>query len=86
LADVSLADATRAVEKMDGTHQMLPHHKRIETWRRYMAPFRPLAPLWIKENARLWRGEASNAHHLDIKRFHNFFSMASNVLGERGVK
>ncbi|SRR5260221_449896 len=86
LADVSLADAESAIEKMDSNHQMLPHHKRIETWRRYLAPFRPLAPLWIKGNARLWRGEASNAHHLDIVRFDNFFSMASNVLGERGVK
>jgi predicted nucleic acid-binding protein len=86
LADVSLADAESAVKKMDGIHQMLPHHKRIEIWRRYLAPFRPLASLWMRENARLWRGEASNAHHLDIARFHNFFSMAGNVLGERSLK
>jgi len=85
LANVSLADAVNAIEKMDGNYHMLSHHKRVEIWRRYLAPFRPMAPLWVKDNVRLWRGEAKNAHYLDVERFKIFFSMASNVLGERGI-
>ncbi len=85
LADISLTEATNAVDAMDGSQSMLPHHKRVEIWRRYLAPFRPLARLWAVDNAHIWRGEVGNAHRLDLVRFNNFFDLAENVLGKGSV-
>lgn len=85
LADISLSEARKAVEAMDGSREMLPHHKRVEIWRRYLAPFRPLTSLWAVENVQIWRGEAGNAHRLNLARFNNFFNLAENVLGKGSV-
>jgi hypothetical protein len=51
---------------MDGAGNMLPHRKRAELWRRYLAPFFPLSRLWNIDGVHLWRGEASNAHKLNF--------------------
>ena len=81
LADVSRLVAEEAVNNMDGAGNMLPHRKRAELWRRYLAPFFPLSRLWNIDGVHLWRGEASNAHKLNITQFHSFFDQAQAVLG-----
>lgn len=81
LADISRLAAEEATNNMDGAGAMLPHRKRTELWRRYLAPFRPLSRLWNLDNAHLWRGEAGNAHKLDVNRFQGFFDHARAVLG-----
>lgn len=83
LADISKLAAEESVNKMDNNGQMLPHRKRSELWRRYLAPFRPLARLWPLENTRLWRGEAGNAHPLNLTQFHPFLQHAQTVLGNQ---
>lgn len=81
LADVSQLAAEEAVDKMDGSGNMLPHRKRTELWKRYLAPFRPLIGLWGVTDARLWRGEAGNAHPMNLNIFRGFMEHAQSVLG-----
>lgn len=81
LADVSKLDAETAVNKMDNNGQMIQYRKRMELWKRYLAPFRPLPRLWGVEYARLWRGEAGNAHPLNISVFQNLFEHTEAIFG-----
>lgn len=83
LADMSLADAEASVNAMDNDlrNPMKPHRKHTERLKRYYAPLRPLARLWDLDGVRLWRGEAGNAHQLNLARFNTFFEFAENVLG-----
>jgi predicted nucleic acid-binding protein len=87
LADVSRLDAEAAVNAKDSNPRtpMQPHRKRTEMLLHYLAPFRPLAKLWDSADARLWRGEAGNAHRLDTARFAAFWAHAENVLGKGGA-
>jgi hypothetical protein len=81
LADISRLAAEEAVNNMDGAGNMLPYRKRTELWRRYLAPFRPLAPLWGLSTAYLWRGEAGNAHAIKLPHFQTFFNHVEILLG-----
>lgn len=87
MADMSLTEALAAVDALDTDprNPMKPHRKRAERLKRYLAPLRPLARLWTVDGARLWRGEANNAHRMDLARFANFFALAEAVLGKGGT-
>lgn len=82
LMNVSRFVAEQEAEALDTNGQMPPHRRRQELWRRYLAPFRPLLPLLKLDGARLWRGEAQNAHELDLPRFLSLLSCAEKVIGK----
>ncbi|MBI1878386.1 MAG: type II toxin-antitoxin system VapC family toxin [Chloroflexi bacterium] len=85
LADISRLEAEASAEAKDANRQMLSHRKRIEMWKHYLAPFRPLTRLWLVDRAQLWRGEAGNAHPINLNSFTNFFKLAEDVLGRDGL-
>jgi hypothetical protein len=81
VVNTSRLDAESEVN-LSGNSDMQPHRIRQEIWRRYLAPFKPVMPLLELPGARLWKGEAQNAHELDVAAFRRMFGCAENVIGK----